>query len=598
MVQFGVESEDGWRPAKVGPDKLVWVSVPGTNVSLQVLQGLPAIIMPAFAADINEYVETLRDPDSASWTPTNSVATSNHLNGTAMDLNWDSHPFRVRGTFTPQQMAVVRELLEFYEDTIFWAGDWSDPIDEMHWQMAYGTYQDQDRLRDFVSRKIRPDGFSTFRRGNISFNGAQVLSNAMLNSLSIERYQQLLPAVQDALAKSDCTTVNRIAMWCAQIGHESGGLQWMEELASGQEYEGRTDLGNVVPGDGRRYKGRGPIQVTGRHNYAKLSEWAYAQGLVPTPSFFIDNPDELASDTYGFYGAIWYWTVARPQINELADRGDLEGVTRAVNGGLNGLEDTPSGTPGRRTRWRRCLTMGSELLGLVGKQTPSEGFLMGLTDNEQIEIRDKVRQLWGASFNPVASKSRYANPKDLWPSKDFPRNDDGFLYDLITEHDAALGDPAALARVRSAAAAGDLIAAHFLEKLESAPGTLPVVVGDTVVETGSEPLPPSDFNCWRCGKNYPHELPSCPFCGADKDKPELVAGPVAVLDPVSPKETEQTDAGKHALPGDELPVGDLPAVDHAVIEQLSLLRRFGNELPETVTSAIDHLIPVLKGLAK
>lgn len=588
MVQFGVESENGWRPAKAGQDKLIWISVPGSNVSLQVLQGLPATIMGAFAADVNAYIEPLRDSDSASWTPTNAVATSNHLNGTAMDLNWDSHPFHVPGTYTYDQMVVLTELLQFYEDTIYWGGNWQNPIDEMHYQMGYGTYDNQDHLRDFISRKIRPDGFSTFRRGMVSFDGAQVLSNAMLNALSIDRYQQLLPYVQQALAESNCTTVNRIAMWCAQIGHESGGLQWMEELASGQEYEGRTDLGNTQPGDGRRFKGRGPIQVTGRHNYTKLSEWAYDQGLVPTPSFFVDDPEQLATDRYGFFGAIWYWTVARPQMNALADSGDLEGATRAVNGGLNGLEDTPSGSPGRRTRWNRCLTMGSELLALVGTQTQPEGFLMALSDTDQKDLLDKVRQLWGASFNPVPSKSRYADPKDLWPSKDFPRNDDGFLFDLITEHDASLGDPAALARVRKAADAGDVIAQHFLERLQAGPVPITVVPATAL----SEELPPNDILCWRCGKGYPHQLPSCPFCGASQEMPAPVAEPAAVVEatpePMSPKQSVQT-----------LPASDsLPAVDKAVVEQLLLLQRFSSELPETVTNAIDHLIPVLKGLVK
>lgn len=166
MVQVGIESENGWRPAKVSAESCVWVTVPGTKVRLQLQKGLPATIMAAFAADFNAFVEPLRDPDSASWTPTNSVATSNHLNATAMDLNWNTHPFRVRGTFNSAQMKVIRELLTFYEGTIFWAGDWTDPIDEMHWQMGYGTWNNP-AVASFAKRKIRSDGFSTFRRGVI-----------------------------------------------------------------------------------------------------------------------------------------------------------------------------------------------------------------------------------------------------------------------------------------------------------------------------------------------------------------------------------------------------------------------------------------------
>lgn len=596
MVQFGVESENGWRPAKAGASQLVWLTVPGTDVSLQVMQGLPATIMSAFAADVNAYIEPLRDNDSASWTPTNSVATSNHLNGTAMDLNWDSHPFHVPGTYTHDQMVVLTELLQFYEDTIFWGGNWKNPIDEMHYQMGYNTWNNP-ATEDFVDRKIRADGFSKFRRGEASFDGAQVLSKAMLNALSLDRYQALLPAVTNALARCQCNTVERIAMWCAQIGHESGGLQWMEELASGAEYEGRTDLGNVVPGDGKRYKGRGPIQVTGRHNYTELSKWAYAQGLVPTATFFVDDPGQLASDRYGFIGVVWYWTVARPHINEMADARDLDGVTRAVNGGLNGLEDTPSGSPGRRTRWNRCLTMGSGLLNLVGKPTQLEGFLMALSETEQRDLLDKVRQLWGASFNPVPSKSRYADPKDLWPSKDFPRNDDGFLFDLITEHDAALGDAKALERVRKAAANGDLIAQHFLDKLEAAP----------ITEAHYDGVPPNNVTCWNCGKHYPDELPNCPFCGASQNIPPesgrqpTPVSPNVVVQP-TPVVVESTGAGSSGTPvtpaTSPLASDGLPAVDHAVVEQLLLLQRFSGELPQEVSHAIDYLIPVLKGLVK
>ena len=162
-------SENHWRMVDQG--SCVWVKVPGTEVNLQIREGQPAIIMGAFAADFNAYVEPLRDADSACWTATNTVPTSNHLSGTAMDLNWNSHPFQVADAgFDAMQKKTVRDLLDFYEDTIFWGNDWQSPKDSMHFQMGYDTYgsANVDRVQDFIARKIRADRFSTFRRGGTS----------------------------------------------------------------------------------------------------------------------------------------------------------------------------------------------------------------------------------------------------------------------------------------------------------------------------------------------------------------------------------------------------------------------------------------------
>jgi putative chitinase len=187
-----------------------------------------------------------------------------------------------------------------------------------------------------------------------------VLADAMMNSLPQERYAALLPAVVQCLAESGCTTVDRVAMWCAQVGHESAGLRYMQELADGSAYEGRADLGNTQRGDGPRFKGHGPIQITGRYNHAKCSEWAFGRGLVPSPTYFVDNPQDLASDKYGFIGVTWYWTTQRP-MNEAADARDLDRATRFVNGGLNGIDD-------RRSRYNKCLQMGQRLMTLAGQQ--------------------------------------------------------------------------------------------------------------------------------------------------------------------------------------------------------------------------------------
>jgi len=166
-------SEDGWPYVDEG--SCTWIVVPGTNppVHLEIQNGPPMVIMGAFAADINAYVEHVRDPDSACWTPGNSVSTSNHPGGTAMDIDWELHRFQISyDGFNQAQIVTCRELLDYYEGMIFWGQDWDSPKDCMHWQMGYNTYdqvRDQPfpKVFDFIRRKIRSDGFSTFRREGV-----------------------------------------------------------------------------------------------------------------------------------------------------------------------------------------------------------------------------------------------------------------------------------------------------------------------------------------------------------------------------------------------------------------------------------------------
>ncbi len=121
----------------------------------------------------------------------------------------------------------------------------------------------------------------------------------------------------------------RLAHFMAQLCHESGSFRYMEEIASGAAYEGRSDLGNVFPGDGKRFKGRGPIQLTGRANYR-----AFGRRIG------IDlerHPEIAAVPSIGLHTALEYW--ADRGLNAYADADDIRAVTRRVNGGLNGLAD-------------------------------------------------------------------------------------------------------------------------------------------------------------------------------------------------------------------------------------------------------------------
>jgi predicted chitinase len=151
---------------------------------------------------------------------------------------------------------------------------------------------------------------------------------AVMPNLWVSRGKRYLPLLNDAMAEADINTPLRVAAFLATLAHESGEFLYFEELASGQAYENRIDLGNVRPGDGRRYKGRGPIQVTGRHNYRQA-------GLaLDLP--LEDRPWLAAIPEVGFRVAAWYWKDRG--LNQLADAGNFESVTRRVNGGLRGWE--------------------------------------------------------------------------------------------------------------------------------------------------------------------------------------------------------------------------------------------------------------------
>ncbi|MYM37272.1 glycoside hydrolase family 19 protein [Duganella sp. FT94W] len=137
-----------------------------------------------------------------------------------------------------------------------------------------------------------------------------------------------------AMAEFGINTRPRAASFLAQVGHESGQLQFVRELASGAAYDTGTlaaRLGNTpeADGDGQRYKGRGLIQITGRTNYAACGA---ALGLD-----LLAQPELLEQPVNACRSAAWFWRTHG--LNELADAGDQVRVTRRINGGTNGLAE-------------------------------------------------------------------------------------------------------------------------------------------------------------------------------------------------------------------------------------------------------------------
>ena len=125
----------------------------------------------------------------------------------------------------------------------------------------------------------------------------------------------------------------RQAAFIAQVGHESGRLVYVRELwgptPSQSGYEGRLDLGNTEKGDAFKFRGRGLIQVTGRANYQRAGA---ALGLDLTT-----YPELLEQPSNAAQSAAWFWNIHG--LNELADIGDFDTITRRINGGTNGLQD-------------------------------------------------------------------------------------------------------------------------------------------------------------------------------------------------------------------------------------------------------------------
>lgn len=139
----------------------------------------------------------------------------------------------------------------------------------------------------------------------------------------------LVKYLPEALARYHVNTDLRLAHFLAQICHESDHFNTLEEYADGSAYEWRKDLGNVRRGDGRRYKGRGVIQLTGRANYRRYGE---ILGLD-----LENNPELAETPEVSVLTALEYWK--QKKLNSLADEDNVKRITKLINGGYNGLND-------------------------------------------------------------------------------------------------------------------------------------------------------------------------------------------------------------------------------------------------------------------
>ena len=192
--------------------------------------------------------------------------------------------------------------------------------------------------------------------------------------ITSDQFHHLFPRAQDpeswvgsmnnVFPTYDINTPHRIAAFLAQCGHESGGWTTFEEnlnysaqglnsifkkyfptLESAQPYARKPQMiankvysnhmgnGNEASGDGWKYRGRGPIQLTGAANYK-----AFAQEMFDDWQNLYDNPDWVTSDRdFALMSAIWFWN--KNKLNVQADSGDIKLMTKKINGGYIGLDD-------------------------------------------------------------------------------------------------------------------------------------------------------------------------------------------------------------------------------------------------------------------
>ncbi len=182
--------------------------------------------------------------------------------------------------------------------------------------------------------------------------------------MSAAKAEQILPQVQFALTKANCTNPRRIAAALAQWVVESGHFIYTEEIASGPETQERW-----------KYKGRTWIQLTWLENYLGFSKWCYSLGLVPSPNYFGDRPRELADQKWAALGPAYWWAIKYPRINEYADRGDIDNVSKWVN--APAWVDNPNkhanGEQARRDAYNKALALGDQLLVLTTSTPPTQG---------------------------------------------------------------------------------------------------------------------------------------------------------------------------------------------------------------------------------
>ncbi|CAK0760615.1 putative chitinase [Gammaproteobacteria bacterium] len=167
---------------------------------------------------------------------------------------------------------------------------------------------------------------------NLPLTNAQAITRIMPRAGQLaEVFEQ---PIRQAMIAFDILGILREAAFLAQIAHESGELHHIREIWGPTDwqvrYEGHQGLGNSHPGDGKRFMGRGLIQLTGRDNYRRCSRALFQDERLLDQSRLLEEPEIAA------LSAAWYWNERK--INEPADAGDFQAVTKRINPALLGFQ--------------------------------------------------------------------------------------------------------------------------------------------------------------------------------------------------------------------------------------------------------------------
>jgi predicted chitinase len=214
--------------------------------------------------------------------------------------------------------------------------------------------------------------------------------------------QAQLDDLNACLKRFSINTPARIRHFFAQVAHESGGLRWMKELASGDDYEGRKDLGNTIPGDGPKFKGAGALQLTGRCNYQRLSDFL-GDGDVMLGCEYVAN-------RYPFTSAGFWWNLNA--MNSFIDNGaSCRQVSAKINGRdpANGLAEREAyhrkavevigaGTNSEQKKPTGLDPRGKEEEGLIGPKIaapvkPGDSYLLVNDRDRDMEAYDHTGKL-------------------------------------------------------------------------------------------------------------------------------------------------------------------------------------------------------------